>query len=48
MTTQVNTEQEVDPTEIGTPEPPVLGDPRYVEPEPPEEPPVEPEPEEGV
>lgn len=43
MTTQVNIEQEVPPTDIGTPEGPVLGDPRYVEPEP-----TEPDPEEGV
>jgi hypothetical protein len=45
---QVQGEQEVDPTVIGTPEPPVLGDPRYEEPEPPVDPPTEPEPEEGV
>lgn len=39
---QVSVESE--PIDIGEPEPPVLGDPRYVEPEPP----VEPEPEEEV
>jgi hypothetical protein len=33
---------------IGEPEPPILGDPRYEEPEPPTDPPAEPEPEEEV